>query len=42
MTYEELKRIIELLEINGYMKKEQPIWDMDMYQMLNVINKELK
>ena len=39
MTYEELKRTIELLQINGYMKKEQPIWDMDMYQILNEVNK---
>lgn len=42
MTYEELKRTIELLEINGYMKKDRPIWDMDMYQILNTVNKELK
>ena len=42
MTYEELKKTIDLLEINGYIKKEQPIWDMDMYQILNTVNKELK
>lgn len=41
MTYEELTRTIELLKINGYMEQKQPIWDMDLYQIVNEVNKEL-
>lgn len=42
MTYKELNKVIELLETNGYMKKTKPIWDMDMYQILNTVNKNIE
>ena len=42
MTYKELSRVTELLKINGYMKQKQVIWDIDMYQILNTVNKDME
>ena len=40
MTYEELTTVIQILLDKGYVKREKPIWDMDLYQILNEVNKE--
>lgn len=42
MTYQELSYTLDLLREKGYMEQKQPIWDMDMYQILNEVNKNLK
>lgn len=39
MTYEDLKHTIDLLTEKGYMEQVKPLWDMDMYEILNQVNK---
>ena len=39
MTYEELTTTIEILKEKEFIKQEKPIWDMDLYQILNEVNK---
>ena len=39
MKYEELTTVIQILLDKGYIKQEKPIWDMDLYQILNEVNK---
>ena len=41
MTYEELKFVIDLLTSKGYLEQKKPMWDMDYYQILNSVNKDL-
>ena len=40
MTYEEFKAVYYKLEEKGFIKPIKPMWDMDIYTMLNEINKE--
>lgn len=39
MTYEEFKAVYDKLIKNGFVKMNKPMWDMDIYTMLNEINK---
>ena len=40
MTYEEFKAVYDKLIKNEFVKMNKPMWDMDVYTMLNEINKE--
>jgi hypothetical protein len=39
MTYEEFKTVYDKLIKNEFVKMNKPIWDMDIYTMVNEINK---
>jgi hypothetical protein len=39
MKYEELNKAIDLLVEGGFVKKIKPIWDNDIYEIMNKINK---
>lgn len=39
MTYEEFKAVYDKLIKNEFVKMNKPMWDMDIYTMVNEINK---
>ena len=41
MTYKELAYTIHILMANGYVKQEKPLWELDMYRILNKVNKDI-
>lgn len=41
MTYKELSYAIDLLQEEGYLEQRKPIWDTDLYNILNKVNKDL-
>ena len=41
MTYKELSYAIHILMADGYVKQEKPLWELDMYRILNKVNKAI-
>lgn len=40
MTYEEFRKVYAKLLYKGFVSQAKPIWDMDIYEMVDEINKE--
>ena len=42
MTYEEFKTVYDKLIEKEFVKMNKPMWDMDIYSIINEINKNYK